>query len=500
MSLPTTLSKPYTMVSGTDALAADVNGDFDYAISALNDTNTQVNTNTSAIATLDTSKIGTTALDADGTLAANSDAKIATQKAVKTYVDTEVAGAAIAAMPISYLDADGTLAANSDVKVPSQKAVKTLVAATAFSTVLPAQTGNAGKFVTTDGTDARWATITIPPQAITYELRTSNTMLSSADNAKFINITSGTFSQTFDTSANLGSGFWCYLKNSGTGNITLDPASTETIDGLATYPMYPGECRLVMCNGSGLLTQVVQPFYRAVTASETLYLAPGYSLYNGLLWGAGGGGGKGGAGNASGGGGGACVPVIVTASGSYPVVIGAGGAAVTSIASGGTGGNSTFAGITAYGGGGGFANGSANNAGGSGGGALSAGVVASDTAVRGGLPSLDPSTASLIDNHGFGGAGCFSNQPGNAAWGGGAGAGTNSGAKGGQSIYGGGGGSCSTASTTGGVSVYGGNGGAGYPAASGTNGAAPAGGGGGTGTGATSGAGGRGELRIWGVI
>jgi hypothetical protein len=31
------------------------------------------------------------------------------------------------------------------------------VAATAFSAALPSQTGNAGKFVTTDGTNASWA-------------------------------------------------------------------------------------------------------------------------------------------------------------------------------------------------------------------------------------------------------------------------------------------------------------------------------------------------------
>ena len=41
-------------------------------------------------------KVETSALDTDGTLAADSDSKIATQKATKTYVDTAVAGAAVA--------------------------------------------------------------------------------------------------------------------------------------------------------------------------------------------------------------------------------------------------------------------------------------------------------------------------------------------------------------------------------------------------------------------
>lgn len=46
-----------------------------------------INTN---FTNLNADKIETSVLDTDGTLAANSDAKVATQKAVKTYVDTEV--------------------------------------------------------------------------------------------------------------------------------------------------------------------------------------------------------------------------------------------------------------------------------------------------------------------------------------------------------------------------------------------------------------------------
>lgn len=48
-----------------------------------------INTN---FTNLNSDKLETSVLDTDTTLAANSDAKVATQKAVKTYVDTEVAG------------------------------------------------------------------------------------------------------------------------------------------------------------------------------------------------------------------------------------------------------------------------------------------------------------------------------------------------------------------------------------------------------------------------
>lgn len=89
---------------------------------------------------------------------------------------------------------------------------------------------------------------------LSRSVRTSNTILGTADKGKLIDITSGTFSQTFDAVATLGDGWWCYLRNSGTGDVTLDPNSTELIDGLASYVMYPGEVRLVQCDGVALRT------------------------------------------------------------------------------------------------------------------------------------------------------------------------------------------------------------------------------------------------------
>ena len=54
-----------------------------------------------------------------------------------------------------------------------------------------------------------------------YEARTANTLLVSSDRSKFINITSGTFTQTFDAAASLSAGWYVRIKNSGTSDITL---------------------------------------------------------------------------------------------------------------------------------------------------------------------------------------------------------------------------------------------------------------------------------------
>jgi hypothetical protein len=321
--------------------------------------------------------------------------------------------------------------------------------------------------------------------------RTSNTELAAANSSNLIDITSGTFTQTFAAAATLGDGWYVYIENSGTGNITLDPSSSETIDGLTSFIMYPGEVRLIQCDGTALRSIVLNSFFATFTTTGTFTKPPGYSYFSGLLWGGGGGGGRTGDGSraAGHGGGGACVPFNVPSASvgtSVTVTIGAGGSGISSptVSQGGQGGTSSFGTIvSSYGGGGGGASGSANSGSGGGGGALSAGTTGPNgatTSAAGGLPNY--ATSVSIQNSGFGGGGgAGTSTGGDSAYGGGGG---NSG----DSIYGGGGGN-------GGTSVFGGAGGG-----TATAGTAPAGGGGGAALQASSGAGARGEARIWGII
>jgi hypothetical protein len=414
--------------------------------------------------------------------------------------------------------------------------------------------GAAGYFLKSDGTNFSASPIggnfSIPTST-----RTSNTVLAVADNGYYIDVTSGTFTQTFTAATTLGAGWWIYIGNSGTGNVTLDPNSSETIDGLTSFVMYPKEVRLVLCNGTSFKSVVINTFNLTVTSTGSITIPPGYQKLTIDAVGGGGGGGTG-AVNTSGGyrqgpgagGGGSRVIATVdvpTAGTSITATVGAGGTA------GGAGGSSSFNNVIAYGGGAGAGGATGYvqfGGGGGGGGMLSVGgngsnnVGPDSTIGLGGSPRT--LTSSAGSNISFGGG---NGGSGSAIYGGGGGATAYlSGADGGGSLYGpagggggsgmdsgnataaGGAGGTSNSYTTGGGGAGGsaggngtagttnsvtgmGNGGGGgstKPASNGGNGGAggfPGGGGGGgasadTGYSAgTGGVGGAGQIRIVGI-
>jgi|694.fasta_scaffold18890_9 hypothetical protein len=138
---------------------------------------------------------------------------------------------------------------------------KTLTAPTIASAnlttalTLAGAAGTNGQVLTSAGSGLpSWTTISSSPTVV-RSARTSDTVLGTADVSKLIDITSGTFSQTFTAAATLGNGWFCYIQNSGTGYVTLDPSGSETItrDGVAftTWVLWPQESALIVCDGTG---------------------------------------------------------------------------------------------------------------------------------------------------------------------------------------------------------------------------------------------------------
>lgn len=279
-------------------------------------------------------------------------------------------------------------------------------------------------------------------------------------------------------------GWYVRIKNSGTGDITLDPSGTQTIDGRATFVMFPGECRDIFTDGTNLFSVVINPFFRRITASyANMPIPPGYNRFGIKAWSGGSSGRRtGSAATVSpGGGGGACVVADFLASSlgtTQTVTIGAGGARIVSptTATGNIGGDTTFGSIlTAHAG-------SAYNVGGS----VLDGIT--ENATNGGesvyaASQATPSPKASVYAGGTPSSDGSQDSP--------------------PSVYGGAaGGSVSSAAVArlGGVSLFGGDGGAGSSAGNGVDGAQPGGGGGATQTGTQSGKGGDGEVHFWGIV
>jgi len=94
---------------------------------------------------------------------------------------------------------------------------------------------------------ARGATGTQAP--MTLSDKTANYTAVLSDIGNILSFT-GTYTLSLTAAATLGAGWYCYVRNAGTGAITIDPNSAELINGAATYTVAAGQHMLLRCTGT----------------------------------------------------------------------------------------------------------------------------------------------------------------------------------------------------------------------------------------------------------
>lgn len=138
----------------------------------------------------------------------------------------------------------------------------------ASGALLPPQATHGGKFLKTDGTSAAWSLLTLGRSLVS-----SNSPMQQQDAARLWQA-SGSITLTFDAPSALGDGWFAYFENVGTGDVTLQHTS-GSIDGLSSFILYPGAIRLVICNGSTLISIAIKGGRRLWSASGTYIVPPG---------------------------------------------------------------------------------------------------------------------------------------------------------------------------------------------------------------------------------
>lgn len=94
------------------------------------------------------------------------------------------------------------------------------------------------------------------------------------DYAKVFDCT-GTYSITFTAAATLGDGFKVRVRNAGSGALTLDPNSTEQINGATTLVLAAGQVADIYCSGAAFRADILSTSQAGVFNALTVNAATG---------------------------------------------------------------------------------------------------------------------------------------------------------------------------------------------------------------------------------
>ena len=185
--------------------------------------------------------------------------------------------------------------------------------------------------------DAAWSEVVTGVANITRAAKTGAYTLAVADKGALIDC-SGTWTLGLTAAATLGAGWWCYVRNIGTGTITADPNASELIDGVTSGAIRPGMTLLIQCDGTAFhCVRVGGHVAIQVLQSGTSWTCPlGVRTVRARISGPGGAGAFGSYFSSGGGGGGTWETLATTTPGAaYAYAIGAAPGGVSSMTIGG---------------------------------------------------------------------------------------------------------------------------------------------------------------------
>lgn len=125
-----------------------------------------------------------------------------------------------------------------------------------------------------------WRAIT-PNMAMPRIIITTTDTLDYSDTGHYIRL-SGSFTLSFSGASTLGTNWTAILHNVGSSTVTLDPYSTQTINGAATYSLIAGAAVLVQCNGTDL--RALELYTPPLTDYQEFLTSGSWSMPTGASW------------------------------------------------------------------------------------------------------------------------------------------------------------------------------------------------------------------------
>ena len=97
-----------------------------------------------------------------------------------------------------------------------------------------------------------------PPARAYRAIKAANYTVSAGDHGKLIECTA-TLTLYLTAAATMTDGWFCYISNTGTGMVTIDPSGADMINGAATISLPAGYSTMLQCDGSSWLSMWAVP-------------------------------------------------------------------------------------------------------------------------------------------------------------------------------------------------------------------------------------------------